>query len=67
MFLELAYIGVPSLNPVIAASRMQGCPGLDLQWFIMMYWCCPVLGWLFAAQFDKKRVLNSSKKEKKKN
>lgn len=37
-FKALAVIGVPGLNPVVASSRLQGCPGLDLQWFIMLYW-----------------------------
>ncbi|KAI1720582.1 putative aquaporin-10 [Ditylenchus destructor] len=60
----LAYIGIPGLNPTTASSRLQGCPGLDLQWFIMTYWCCPVVGWLFASKFDRK-IRHVSKKEKK--
>lgn len=57
----LAHIGVPGLNPVVASSRLQGCPGLDLQWFIIVYWVCPVLGWLLASRFDGKRKSRSSK------
>ena len=61
----LAYIGVPGLNPVTASSRLQGCPGLDLQWFIMLYWCCPVVGWLIGAQFDSKRKIRPAKSNNK--
>uniref|UniRef100_A0A915EJI1 Aquaporin n=1 Tax=Ditylenchus dipsaci TaxID=166011 RepID=A0A915EJI1_9BILA len=68
--IALAFIGVPGLNPVTASSRLQGCPGLDLQWFIMTYWCCPVVGWLLATYFDRKPKQHPSsptKAKKKKN
>ncbi|KAH7695319.1 CRE-AQP-10 protein, partial [Aphelenchoides avenae] len=50
----LAYVGVPGLNPVTVSSRLQGCPGLDLQWFIMTYWFAPVFRWLAAAALDRR-------------
>jgi len=60
--IALAFIGVPGLNPVTVSSRLQGCPGLDLQWFIITYWVLPVLGWLLAARFDgKKRYAKAEK------
>ncbi|KAL3101253.1 hypothetical protein niasHT_028009 [Heterodera trifolii] len=67
----LTFIGVPGLNPVVTSSRLQGCPGLDLQWFIMTYWCCPVVGWLLASKLDKtptkqkKKVTKEKTKQKK--
>lgn len=67
----LSYIGVPGLNPVTVSSRLQGCPGLDLQWFLITYWAAPVIGWMAAAALDRSRksaqvVVNvkSSKKQK---
>lgn len=39
----LSNIGVPGLNPVTTASRLQGCPGLDLQWFLATYWVMKLL------------------------
>jgi len=57
---------VPGLNPVVTSSRLQGCAGLDHQWFIMTYWCCPVMGWLIAACLDpktKKAKAKSSSKQ----
>lgn len=60
----LYYIGVPGLNPVTASSRLQGCPGLDLQWFIITYWVAPVFGWLLASTLDGRRPKKQTKKAK---
>ncbi|VDM52938.1 unnamed protein product [Angiostrongylus costaricensis] len=49
----LVYVGVPGLNPVVASSRLFGCDGIDAQWFILVYWLCPVVGWLLAAALEK--------------
>uniref|UniRef100_A0A914EMV0 Aquaporin n=1 Tax=Acrobeloides nanus TaxID=290746 RepID=A0A914EMV0_9BILA len=62
----LAYIGVPALNPVTVSSRLQGCYGLDLQWFILTYWICPVIGWMAAAVLDHRAKVNVGGKSKKK-
>jgi hypothetical protein len=66
IFSALSYIGVPGLNPVTAASRLQGCPGLDLQWFMLTYWVAPVIGWLSAAALDRRLTLAKGGKNKKK-
>ena len=64
---SLSFIGIPGLNPVVTSSRLQGCPGLDLQWFMITYWVCPAIGWLLAAQLDKNsKARGGSKKEKQK-
>ncbi|KAI6189701.1 Aquaporin [Aphelenchoides bicaudatus] len=62
----LSNIGIPGLNPVTAASRLQGCPGLDLQWFIVTYYFTPVIGWLAAASLDRRLTLSKGGKGKKK-
>lgn len=55
---------MPGLNPVTASSRLQGCPGLDLQWFIITYWVAPVFGWLLASTLDGRRPKKQTKKAK---
>nr|CDJ81492.1 CBN-AQP-10 protein [Haemonchus contortus] len=62
----LIYVGVPGLNPVVASSRLFGCEGLDTQWFIAVYWICPVFGWMAAAALEKSMVKKAPKKLKKK-
>jgi len=62
----LNYIGIPGLNPVTASSRLQGCPGLDLQWFMITYWIAPVVGWLSGAFIDRRLKLSKEGKNKKK-
>ncbi|KAK6733805.1 hypothetical protein RB195_017519 [Necator americanus] len=62
----LVYVGVPGLNPVVASSRMFGCDGIDTQWFIALYWICPVIGWLSAAALQKSLTKKATKKLKKK-
>jgi len=62
----LSQIGVPGLNPVTASSRLQGCPGLDLQWFMITYWVAPVVGWLSAASLDRRLTLSKGGRNKKK-
>ncbi|KAI6228754.1 Aquaporin [Aphelenchoides fujianensis] len=62
--IALSYIGVPGLNPVTASSRLQNCPGLDLQWFIITYWVCPIVGWMIAAQFDRGYKIKAEGKKK---
>lgn len=64
--LALYYIGVPGLNPVTASSRLQGCSGLDLQWFMLTYWICPIVGWMAAAIIDHRTTLKAGGKQKKK-
>uniref|UniRef100_A0A0K0CXX5 Aquaporin n=1 Tax=Angiostrongylus cantonensis TaxID=6313 RepID=A0A0K0CXX5_ANGCA len=49
----LVYVGVPGLNPVVASSRLFGCDGIGAPWFILVYWLCPVIGWLLAAALEK--------------
>lgn len=66
IYLALSQIGVPGLNPVTSASRLQGCPGLDLQWFMITYWFSPVVGWLTAASLDRRLTLTKGGKNKKK-
>lgn len=61
---SLTYVGVPGLNPVVTSSRLQGCPGLDLQWFMITYWFCPVVGWLLAARLDNAKFRNKQKPKK---
>ncbi|EYC34615.1 hypothetical protein Y032_0001g55 [Ancylostoma ceylanicum] len=62
----LVYVGVPGLNPVVASSRLFGCEGIDTQWFIALYWICPVIGWLAAAALQKSMTKKATKKLKKK-
>jgi len=62
----LSQIGIPGLNPVTTASRLQGCPGLDLQWFLITYWVAPVIGWLSGAFVDRRLKLFKGGKSKKK-
>ncbi|CAJ0606537.1 unnamed protein product [Cylicocyclus nassatus] len=62
----LVYVGAPGLNPVVASSRMFGCDGIDTQWFIALYWLCPVIGWLSAAALQKSLTKKAPKKLKKK-
>ncbi|KAJ1351050.1 hypothetical protein KIN20_006987 [Parelaphostrongylus tenuis] len=62
----LVYVGVPGLNPVVASSRLFGCDGIDTQWFIIVYWLCPVIGWLSAAALEKsmaKKIMIKSEKK----
>ncbi|KAI6213750.1 hypothetical protein M3Y94_00188300 [Aphelenchoides besseyi] len=61
----LTYVGIPALNPVTTSSRLLNCPGLDIQWFLIVYWCAPVCGWLLAAALDKNRKLKAGGKNKK--
>jgi len=63
----LSYIGIPGLNPVTASSRLQGCPGLDLQWFMITYWVTPVIGWMAGSQFDRRAKVKAGGKNKKRN
>lgn len=56
---------MPGLNPVVTSSRLQGCAGLDYQWFIMTYWCCPVVGWLLATCLDPKTKKTKAKSSSK--
>ncbi|CAD5232222.1 unnamed protein product [Bursaphelenchus xylophilus] len=58
----LVYVGVPGLNPVTTSSRLMGCPGLDLQWFMITYWTAPVLGWMAASYIDRKKLFKVPKK-----
>ncbi|KAF7624761.1 Aquaporin [Meloidogyne graminicola] len=62
---SLVYIGIPGLNPVVASSRLMGCPGLDLQWFMITYWLCPVIGWMLAVRFDSLRFAKKKQNRKK--
>uniref|UniRef100_A0A914BWS6 Aquaporin n=1 Tax=Acrobeloides nanus TaxID=290746 RepID=A0A914BWS6_9BILA len=50
----LGFIGVAGLNPVVTSSALQGCEGLGLEWFIFIYWVCPVIGWMLAAHLEHK-------------
>ncbi|CAD5222871.1 unnamed protein product [Bursaphelenchus okinawaensis] len=60
----LVYIGVPALNPVTTSSRVLGCPGLDLQWFMITYWTAPVVGWMLASYVDKNALFKKPKAAK---
>uniref|UniRef100_A0A914KU78 Aquaporin n=1 Tax=Meloidogyne incognita TaxID=6306 RepID=A0A914KU78_MELIC len=62
---SLIYIGIPGLNPVVASSRLMGCPGLDLQWFMITYWLCPVIGWMMAVKLDKIKIVKKKQHKKK--
>ncbi|PIO72229.1 hypothetical protein TELCIR_05853 [Teladorsagia circumcincta] len=62
----LIYVGVPGLNPVVASSRLFGCEGMDTQWFIAVYWICPIFGWMAAAALEKSMAKRAPKKLKKK-
>ncbi|MFH4982183.1 hypothetical protein AB6A40_008892 [Gnathostoma spinigerum] len=59
----LSFIGVPGLNPTVASSRMQGCDGLDLRWFFLTYWICPVIGWMLSAEMENRRLRRIEKTE----
>ncbi|WKX93183.1 hypothetical protein Q1695_010879 [Nippostrongylus brasiliensis] len=62
----LVFVGVPGLNPVVASSRLFGCDGIDTQWFIAVYWICPVIGWMAAANLQSSMAKKAPKKLKKK-
>ncbi|CAA88476.1 Putative aquaporin-10 [Caenorhabditis elegans] len=47
--LALYVVGVPGLNPIVATARLYGCRGIDNSSFFILYWFCPVLGWLTGA------------------
>ncbi|KAF1764830.1 hypothetical protein GCK72_004780 [Caenorhabditis remanei] len=47
--LALYIVGVPGLNPIVATARLYGCQGIDTSSFMILYWFCPVLGWLAGA------------------
>ncbi|CAD6192273.1 unnamed protein product [Caenorhabditis auriculariae] len=47
--LALYVIGVPGLNPIVATSRLFGCQGIDNQSFFLLYWICPIVGWMLGA------------------
>ncbi|CAL2031255.1 CBN-AQP-10 protein [Caenorhabditis brenneri] len=47
--LALYIVGVPGLNPIVATARLYGCQGIDNSSFMILYWICPVIGWLAGA------------------
>uniref|UniRef100_A0A1I7UFZ1 Aquaporin n=1 Tax=Caenorhabditis tropicalis TaxID=1561998 RepID=A0A1I7UFZ1_9PELO len=47
--LALYVVGVPGLNPIVATARLYGCQGIDGSSFMILYWICPVIGWLAGA------------------
>uniref|UniRef100_A0A914V1V0 Aquaporin n=1 Tax=Plectus sambesii TaxID=2011161 RepID=A0A914V1V0_9BILA len=58
----LRFIGVPGLNPIVASSRMQGCEGLSIDWFLFTYWICPIIGSLAAAIYQSRGQAPAVKK-----
>ncbi|PIC43189.1 hypothetical protein B9Z55_004006 [Caenorhabditis nigoni] len=71
--LALYIVGVPGLNPIVATARLYGCQGIDNTSFMILYWFCPVLGWLAGAYFvgqkgpvkKTAKEVKAAKKEKK--
>ncbi|PIO67748.1 hypothetical protein TELCIR_10493, partial [Teladorsagia circumcincta] len=59
----ILFIGDAGLDPIVASSLFFGCNGLSAQWFILLYWVCPVIGWMLGA-FVGRRPLKSPKKLK---
>ncbi|PAV74265.1 hypothetical protein WR25_24540 isoform B [Diploscapter pachys] len=58
----ILFVGDSALDPLVGSTLFYGCTGLPTQYFILLYWICPTIGWLSAAQFD--RTKTSSKKKK---
>ncbi|CAI5440690.1 unnamed protein product [Caenorhabditis angaria] len=62
----LYIIGVPGLNPIVATARLFGCQGIDNHVFVILYWICPVVGWLGGAHFVRNSAVTPVKKSSKK-
>ncbi|KAL6728471.1 hypothetical protein Aduo_010242 [Ancylostoma duodenale] len=60
---SILFIGDSGLDPIVASSLFFGCSGLSAQWFILLYWVCPVVGWMLGAYINR-RPLKSPKKLK---
>lgn len=58
---SLTFVGVVGLNPTVAGSRMFGCEGMSILWFIATYWLCPTAGWMTAAVLDSLTILGTVK------
>uniref|UniRef100_A0A8R1DQK8 Aquaporin n=1 Tax=Caenorhabditis japonica TaxID=281687 RepID=A0A8R1DQK8_CAEJA len=68
--LALYIVGVPGLNPIVATARLYGCQGIDNNSFFILYWICPIVGWLMGSHFvakttTGKKSAKESKAEKK--
>ncbi|VDO76292.1 unnamed protein product [Heligmosomoides polygyrus] len=65
----IVFIGDAGLDPVVASTLFFGCNGLSAQWFILLYWICPVVGWMLGAHFGRqpqkspKRLKRTTKKK----
>ncbi|CAI2326823.1 unnamed protein product [Caenorhabditis sp. 36 PRJEB53466] len=47
----LYIVGVPGLNPIVATARLYGCQGIDNHSFLVLYWICPIVGWILGSHF----------------
>ncbi|WKY00557.1 hypothetical protein Q1695_014971 [Nippostrongylus brasiliensis] len=59
----ILFVGDAGLDPVVASSLFFGCGGLSAQWFILLYWVSPVVGWMIGA-FVSRQPVRTPKKSK---
>ncbi|CAD6185991.1 unnamed protein product [Caenorhabditis auriculariae] len=56
-------IGDSAMDPLVATTLWYGCAGITSQYFLLLYYICPTVGWLLGAYLDRK-IKSPSQKTK---